>query len=72
MVAHPWRVLWRPYMHQAKPKLRNLDALQPANPTDPTGYPAADWHAFQPEKFVLMLLAFSLKHVAAPYHYQPD
>ena len=36
----------RPYMHFSKTKLRNLVALQPAKPTDPTGYPAADWRAF--------------------------
>ena len=59
-------------MHDSKRKLQLFAALQLADTTDPTGYPAADWHAFQPEKFVLMLLALSLKHVAAPYHYQPD
>jgi len=34
--------------------------------------PGADWRAHQPEKFVVLLSAQILLHVAAHYHYGPD
>lgn len=59
-------------MHHCKSEFRLLAALQPANPTDPPGYTGADGLAYQAEKFVVMLSAHTIKHVAAPYHYQAD
>ena len=53
-------------MHHCKSKFRLLAALQPANPTDPPGYTGADGLAYQAEKFVVMLSAHTIKHVAAP------
>ena len=59
-------------MHDSKRKLQLFAALQLADPTDPAGSPGADGRAYQPEKFVVLLSALRIEHVAAPYHYQPD
>ena len=58
-------------MHVSHRKCRLFAALQPADTTDPT-YTGADGCAYQPAKFVGILSAPGKKHVAAPYHYQPD
>ena len=49
--VHPWRVLWRPYMHHFPRKLRLFAALQPADSTYPPGYTGAD----QTPKFVVII-----------------
>ena len=59
-------------MHDSKCKLQLFAALQLADPTDTTGSLGADGRAYQPEKFVVLLSAQVLLHVAAHYHYGPD
>ena len=59
-------------MHEYQRKFRLLAALQARRPLDPTRYPGADGRAYQPEKFVVLLSAQVLLHVAAHYHYGPD